>query len=105
MSATLATEHLHLDQKELASFCRKWRITELALFGSVLREDFRPDSDVDVLLTFAPDARWSLWDIVTLQSELSQLLGRPVDLLDKKAMRNPFIRREVLTTQVVIYAA
>ena len=105
MSASLAAEHMRINQEDLARLCQKWRITELALFGSVLREDFRADSDVDVLLTFAQDARWSLWDIVTLQSELSQLFGRPVDLLEKRAMRNPFIRREVLTTQVVIYAA
>jgi len=105
MGASLAAEHLHVNEEELVRLCLKWRITELALFGSVLRQDFKPGSDVDVLVTFAREAPWSLWDIVTLQAELAQLFGRRVDLLEKQAIRNPFIRREVLTTQVVIYAA
>jgi len=54
---------------EIADFCRRWKVTELALFGSVLRGDFSPDSDVDVLVSFAPDAHWSLLDLVRMQDE------------------------------------
>ena len=105
MDVGLVAKHVHWDGPGLSAFCRKWRITELALFGSVLRKDFGPDSDVDVLVTFAPDAPWSLWDFAEIRSELATLVGRPVDLVEKKAIRNPFLRHEVLTTQVVIYAA
>ncbi|MFB3132666.1 MAG: nucleotidyltransferase family protein, partial [Rhodothermales bacterium] len=71
--------HLNVPQDEIDSFCQRWRVVELAVFGSVLREDFRPDSDVDVLVSFGPDARWSLFDFVTMQDELEALFGRPVD--------------------------
>ena len=90
---------------KLADFCRKWKITELSLFGSVLREDFRPDSDVDVLVTFAPEARWSLLDLPRMQDELSGILGRSADLVDIRGLRNPFRRREILATKEVIYAS
>ena len=91
--------------EKLASFCRKWKITELSLFGSVLREDFKPDSDIDVLVTFAPEARWSLLDLPRMQDELSEILGRNADLVDIKALRNPFRRREILATKKVVYAS
>ncbi|MCK6630055.1 MAG: nucleotidyltransferase domain-containing protein [Anaerolineae bacterium] len=65
----------------MADFCQRWHIRELALFGSVLRDDFNPDSDVDILATFTPEADWSLFDHVRMEEELSHLLNRPVDLL------------------------
>ena len=89
----------------LALFCRQWKITELSLFGSVLREDFRPDSDIDVLVTFASEARWSLLDLPRMQEELSGILGRTVDLVDIKGLRNPFRRREILATREVVDAS
>ena len=67
----------------LADFCRRWRVTEFSLFGSVLRDDFRPDSDLDVLVTFAADARWSRLDLVTMQEDLRQLFGREVHLVEQ----------------------
>lgn len=91
--------------EKLAPFCSKWKITELSLFGSVLREDFRPDSDIDVLVTFAPEARWSLLDLPRMQDELSGILGRSADLVDIKGLRNPFRRREILATKEVVYAS
>jgi uncharacterized protein len=94
-----------LDSEQLAGFCRRWRITELAFFGSVLRADFRPDSDIDVLVTFAPDAGHSLFDLINLQEELQSLLGRRVDIVEKRALRNPFSRQEILRTQQVVYGA
>ena len=89
----------------MANFCRRWQITEFALFGSVLRDDFRPDSDVDVLVTFAPDARHSSFDLAAMQEELQALLGRKVQLVEKAALRNPFRRHEILSTREVVYAA
>lgn len=94
-----------IDRAKIADFCHRWKITELALFGSVLRDDFRPDSDVDVLVTFAPDAQWSLFDLVEIQEALSEILGRKVDLIEKRGLRNPFRRYEILRTKEVVYAA
>ncbi len=70
----------------------------MALFGSVLREDFRSDSDVDVLATFAPDARWSLFDRVDMEEELSALVGRKVDLVSRRAIEQSanWIRRKAI---------
>jgi uncharacterized protein len=96
---------LSFDRDRLAGFCRRWRIDELALFGSVLRSDFRSDSDVDVLVTFEPDAPWTLWDLSRMRAELKELFGREVDLVEKKALRNPFRRQAILADQRVIYAA
>jgi predicted nucleotidyltransferase len=90
---------------QVAAFCQKWKITELAVFGSVLRSDFRPDSDIDVLVSLADDAHWSLYDWVEMQEELKGMLGRDVDLVDKKGLHNPFRRYAILTTKQVIYAA
>lgn len=78
---------------------------ELALFGSVVRDDFRPDSDVDVMVRFAPDAHRSLWDFLHTQEELVELLGRPVDLVQKGTAMNPFRRHSIEQDLTVIYAA
>ena len=89
---------LDLPNEQIEAYCRRWKITEMAVFGSVLREDFGEDSDVDVLVTFAPEARWSLFDLVTMQDELKAILGREVDLMTRKGVEqshNP-IRREVI---------
>ena len=96
---------IDIDLQEIAAFCRKWRITELGLFGSVLREDFGPESDVDVLVTFSDDAPWSLLDIVTMRDELAGMLNRPVDIVEKKALVNPYRRRRILSSCEVIHAA
>lgn len=96
---------IEIPQDSIFDFCRKWRITEFALFGSVLRPDFRPDSDIDVLIAFDPAAPWSLWDHMDMEEELQLLFGRPVDLVSKRALKNPFRRHEILTTRQVIYAA
>jgi predicted nucleotidyltransferase len=93
------------DSDRIADFCHRWRITEFALFGSAIRDDFRPDSDVDVLVTFEPGAPWTLWDLSRMRSELQAIFGREVDLVEKKALRNPFRRQAILANQRVIYAA
>jgi predicted nucleotidyltransferase len=94
-----------LPQPEIAAFCRRWGITELALFGSVLRDDFSPESDVDILVTFDPAAHRSLFDLVEMRDELEALLGRQVDLVSRGSLRNPFRRREILRTSETVYAA
>ncbi|MGH7200806.1 MAG: nucleotidyltransferase family protein [Planctomycetaceae bacterium] len=96
---------LAIDHEAVARFCRKWRIVELALFGSVLRDDFRPESDVDVLVTFEPEAPWSLWDLIDMRDELRDLFGREVDLVEKHTLVNPFRRHAILRSKQVIYAA
>ena len=77
----------------------------MSLFGSVVREDFRPDSDVDVLVSFAVGAGWSLFDLVTMREELVALLGRPVDLVEEAGLRNPYRRSAILKSKRVLYAA
>lgn len=97
-----------IPQGELAAFCRRWQVTELALFGSVLREDFQPDSDVDVLVQFDPEAQHTLFDLVRMQEELERILGREVDLVERAAIersRNYLRRRAILRSAEVIHAA
>ncbi len=105
MTVQPPSARIRLPLEALSAFCRKWRVQELALFGSVLREDFSPESDVDVLVTFDREAPWSLWDVISMREELERLLGRKVDLVEKDAIRNPFRRREILRTHQVIHAA
>jgi predicted nucleotidyltransferase len=96
---------IDLPQDKIAAFCQKWRVVELALFGSVLRDDFGPDSDIDVLISFQPDAPWSLWDLFDMRQELQDIFGREVDLVEKEALRNPFRKHEILHNHEVVYAA
>lgn len=99
---------IELPKAKLADFCRRWKIVEFSLFGSVLRDDFRPDSDIDVLVTFSPDATWSLFDHVEMRDELVAMLGRNVDLLSRNAVEkshNKIRRRAILESAEVIHAA
>lgn len=102
----MVAPNLPIPTAGLAEFCRKWRITELSLFGSVLRDDFGPGSDVDVLVVFDDEAKWDYFDWPNMQDDLSRLFGgRRIDLVERKTLRNPFIRHDVLTTRRVVYAA
>lgn len=90
---------------QITEFCHRWKITEFALFGSVLRDDFRPDSDIDVLLTFSSE-QWLTWDDwQAMQTEIETLFKRKVDLVSKQYLKNPYRRHEILNTRQVIYAA
>ncbi|MBM4426606.1 MAG: nucleotidyltransferase family protein [Chloroflexi bacterium] len=95
---------IRIPRKKIVEFSRHWKVTEFSLFGSVLRDDFRPDSDVDVLVTFAPDAQISLFDLVQMKLDLEKIFRRPVDVIEKDALENPFRKREILRTAQVIYA-
>jgi predicted nucleotidyltransferase len=97
--------NLCISKDQLAEFCDRWRVNEFALFGSVVREDFRPDSDIDVLVEFFPGAMLSLWDFVHMKSELEELLGRSVDLVKKGTIRNPYRRASIERDVQVVYAA
>jgi uncharacterized protein len=101
----MLTAHVHIPQKEIAAFCQRWKVVEFALFGSVLRTDYTPESDVDVLVTFAAGAEISLFDMAQMQIELQGIFNRPVDILEKDALRNPYRKREILGTAQVVYAA
>jgi uncharacterized protein len=102
----VTTLRLPLPTDAITQFCRRWKIRELALFGSVLRTDFRPDSDVDVLVTFHDDAEWGLLDHMQMQQELATLLHRPIDLVSKRALERSanWVRREAIlnTAQVLV---
>ena len=99
---------IDLPLQQLAAFCQKWKIVELSVFGSALRDDFGPDSDIDFLAMFDPESDWSLLDHAQMEIELIDLLGREVDLLTRRAVEqsgNPMRRREILSSARTIYAA
>ena len=94
-----------LPRKKIAGFCKRWSITEFSVFGSVLRDDFRPDSDIDVLVSIDPTARIGLFKIIEMKLELEEMFKRPVDLIEKEGLKNPYRRKEILRTAQVVYAA
>ena len=92
----------------LVAFCRQWKIRELALFGSILRDDFGPESDIDFLVEFESDANWSLLDHIQMEQEMSELLGREVHLINKCTLEythNYLFRQEVLGTAKVVFSS
>ena len=99
-------QNINLPGSQIADFCQRWHISEFALFGSVLGDDFRPDSDLDILVTFAPEANWSLLDHLRMEQELATLLNRKIDLFSRRAVEQShnWIRRlEILNTAEVVY--
>ncbi len=103
----MKVKNIQIPTDKIAEFCQRWKITEFALFGSVLRDDFRPDSsDVDVLVTFAPDSHWTLFDMVHMEEELESIFGRNVDLVSKRGIEeslNYLRRKNILESTEVIY--
>lgn len=98
------SDRIKATPEQIAEYCDRWKITEFALFGSVLRDDFRPDSDIDVLVSFAPDRSLTLDSYIKMREEIEALFERKVDLVHKQYLKNPFRRHEILKTQQVIYA-
>jgi len=96
---------IDVPKDKIESFCRKWKIKELSIFGSAITEEFRPDSDVDVLVVFEEGSGRTLFDHMKAEEELKEILGREVDLVEKKTIRNPFRRQHVLENHEVIYAS
>lgn len=104
----MVTPKLQLDRERIDAFCQKWRIVEMSLFGSVLRDDFRPDSDVDFLVTFAPDASHSFEDLDRMERELADVTGRRVDLVERRLVEqseNYIRRRAIIGSAEPIYVA
>ncbi len=100
--------HVEISKDQIKAFCVKWKVTELALFGSVLRDDFRPGSDIDVLVSFESKARWSLMAMVEMENELEEILGRRVDLVERSAIEhseNYIRRRHILASAEPFYVA
>ena len=95
---------IDIPMDEIATLCRRYRVRELALFGSALRDDFRPDSDLDFLVEFEPEAQIGFMDLSGMQLDLADLLHRPVDLVPLDGL-NPALREEVLLQAEVLYAA
>ena len=96
---------IDVPKDKIADFCRRWKISELALFGSVLRDDFRLDSDIDMLASYAEDADWSLFDHVRMEEELSEILGRKVDLVNRRVVESStnWIRRKAILESAETY--
>jgi hypothetical protein len=94
-----------VDRDRIADFCRRWKVTEFTVFGSVVRDDFRPDSDIDVLVTFAPNATWNAFDIVEMKEALEALLARRLDMVERGAVRNPIRIGAMLRDSELIHAA
>jgi uncharacterized protein len=108
MRQVITYHGLEISKDKVADFCRRWEITEFALFGSALRNDFRPDSDIDVLVTFAPDASWRFYDLVTMKEELEAIFGRSADLIEKRLVEcseNYIRRKHILDHMETIYVA
>ena len=110
MNASIANseiyDRLRMTPEQLRAFCQNWHVIELALFGSILRSDFRADSDIDILVTFDPDAKMSLLDLVCMESELEEKCERKVDVLTQKSVSNSsnwMRRQQILNTAQVIY--
>jgi predicted nucleotidyltransferase len=94
----------HISPDELTNFCRRYKVRELALFGSMLGANYGPESDIDLLVSFEPAARVTFLTLAKMQRELEALLERPVDLIPKDGLK-PIIRNQVLATARVLYAA
>ena len=104
----MTPKDLGIEADRIADFCRRWKISSLAVFGSIVRTELRPDSDIDLLVTFRSDADWTMFDHFIMEEELSHMLGREVDLISIKALeenQNPTYRREILDSARQIYAA
>ncbi len=99
---------IKVPKARIAEFCKRWNVSEFAIFGSALRADFRPDSDIDVLVSFVQGAKVSLFDMVLMQEELKQIFGRDVDLVSKRGVehsRNYLRRKAILESAQVIHVA
>jgi predicted nucleotidyltransferase len=97
------TTNISVTNDAIRQLCDRWKIERLSLFGSVLRDDFGPQSDVDILVSFQADSEWSLWDWIEMKEEMQTLFGRDVDVFEESGLTNPFRRRRILETREVIY--
>jgi predicted nucleotidyltransferase len=105
-AGTFSRHGITLPMEQIAEFCRRWKVWELAVFGSFLRDDFRPDSDLDFLYTFNDNAHWTVLDLDTMEQELAAIVGRDVDFVCRSSVErsaNYIRRRHIMSTAVPIY--
>lgn len=95
--------HFTVDSDRLNDFCRRWNVRRLSVFGSALRDDFGPGSDLDFLVSFNNDNRWNLWELGDMQDEMESWFGRRVDLVQPENLQNPIKRERILKTQRVLF--
>ena len=100
----MSTVKIKIPTENLDTFCQRYQVRRLSLFGSVLRDDFQADSDIDVLVQFEPDARVGFMTLGKMQRELEALFQRPIDLIPQDGLK-PVIREEVLASAQEVYAA
>ncbi len=103
----MALEGKLFSLSKIAAFCKRWKVVEFALFGSAVRKDFTPKSDIDALVSFAPGSDWGLFDHIQMRQELREIFGREVDLVTRRALeqsRNNLLRSEILNTLKVLYS-
>jgi len=105
---TMAKIPIELPEEKVSTFCQKWKIQELSLFGSVLRDDFGPESDIDILVTFQKDAKHTLFDLVHMEDELKEILGREIDVVSRRGIefsRNHLRRNAILNSAEIVYGS
>jgi predicted nucleotidyltransferase len=102
---TSVVERLGIDAGQLAALCEKWGVARLQLFGSFARNEARPDSDIDLMVTFLESAKVSLWDFIAMKEELETFFGRVVDLLDDRPIENPYRRASINRDLILLYEA
>jgi predicted nucleotidyltransferase len=97
---------ISISQKQISDYCRRWKIIRLEIFGSATREDFNPNSDIDLLVEYDPDFHRTLADMDLMQDEIEDILQRNVDLIPKRSIQqspNPYKRKNILDNSIVIY--
>ena len=108
MTETVDYHGIRFSKDRIEAFCRRWNVNELSVFGSILREDFRPESDIDVLVAFAPGTSWRVDDILEMKDELQKIFARPVDLVERRLVESSpnYIRRKhILNNLETLYVA
>ena len=93
-----------LEYSDVVHLCKKYSINELSIFGSSIREDFSKNSDIDILVSFNKGSEITLFDIMDLEKEFSELLKREVDIVEKEALKNPIRKNKILSTMEIVYA-
>jgi predicted nucleotidyltransferase len=96
---------IFLNYKDIVHICEKYKIIELSIFGSSIRDDFSIDSDIDILVSFNENSSISLFDMMDLEYEISKLLDRDVDIVEKESLKNPIRKKNILSSREIIYAA
>lgn len=96
---------IFLDYNDVVDLCKKYRVIELSIFGSSIRDDFTPQSDIDILVSFEKNSEVNLFDIMEMEKDFSQLLSREVDIVEKESLKNPIRKKTILATREIVYAA